>query len=312
MRRLLRSLSLASLASILLIGGPALAAHRGECRKGAVEKLQASPDGLAVYQAVSDKKFFADWLMCDDAQFGLPTAVHESVHYITAARDAFPLVDGGEVQRPHEVSKFFAPSKIAKKFRADDDYASTYLRPGRASSSGDFLNLLDELNAYTHDLNAAVDLKGLTRENESIDHRDGLAALMAFVALYVERAEASDPDTWSGLQQPEVSKTLATLWDHAEKVMSSSCGIPRYGTNDKSYIRKFCAPAAQASLQTVIGRAPVCPTDCLKTAEAEESGDESMEPSPPDLGSRTIWSSRKARRVKSSEDSETVTPGSGG
>src|SRR4051812_29065669 len=82
-----------------------------DCRPAAIERLRASaPEGFAIYQATRDKKFFLGWISCDEAQFGLPTAVHESVHYIAAETDAFPLAHGGQLKRPHQVSAFFAPS----------------------------------------------------------------------------------------------------------------------------------------------------------------------------------------------------------
>jgi hypothetical protein len=267
MRRRLRSISFAALACMPLAAGLDSAARAGDCRPGAIERLRASaPEGFAVYQAIKDKQFFLGWISCDEKQLGLPTAVHESVHYITAELDAFPLAHGGQVKRPHEVSAFFAPQLIAGKFKAND-FVTTYLRPGSASSSTDFLYLLDELNAYTHDLNTAVDLsrsRGF-EHGDDVDHRDGLAALMAFVALYAERAEQSEPATWRGLREPRVAKTIAELWGRAEQVLASSCGIPNFGTEDKSLIRQFCQRGPQASLQKILGRAPVCPTACLNS-----------------------------------------------
>jgi hypothetical protein len=260
MRRLLRSIGFAALGCLAFAG----AAEAADCRPTAMERLRASPEGFAVYQAIKDKKFFLGWISCDEAQLGLPTAVHESVHYITAEIDAFPLADGGRLKRPHQVSGFFAPSLIAGKF-AGNDFVTTYLRPGSASSASDFLYLLDELNAYTHDLNAAVSLARLAEPGGEVDHRDGLAALMAFVALYAERAEQSEPATWSGLREPAVAKVISELWGRAEKVMASSCGIPNFGTEDKALIRLFCQRGPQASLQKVLGRAPVCPTSCLSS-----------------------------------------------
>jgi hypothetical protein len=263
MLRRLRSISFAALACMPLAAGlnPATAS---DCRPGAIERLRAAaPEGFAVYQAIKDKKFFLGWISCDEKQLGLPTAVHESVHYITAELDAFPLVHGAQLKRPHEVSAFFAPQLIAGKFKAND-FVTTYLRPGSASSSSDFLYLLDELNAYTHDLNTAVDLSRSRFEHgDDVDHRDGLAALMAFVALYAERAEQSEPATWSGLRQPRVAKAVSELWGRAEQVMGSSCGIPNFGAQDKSLIRQFCQAGPRASLQKILGRAPVCPTACL-------------------------------------------------
>ena len=269
MRRLLRSICFAALACMALGAGFNSAAEAGDCRPSAIERLHASaPEGFAIYQAIKDKKFFLGWISCDEAELGLPTAVHESVHYITAETDAFPLVHGGQLKRPHQVSAFFAPQRIAEKFKAND-FVTTYLRPGSASSSTDFLYLLDELNAYTHDLNTAVNLSrsgGRVEQGDGqVDHRDGLAALMAFVALYAERAEASEPATWSGLLEPRVAKTVSELWGRAEQVMASSCGIANFGTEDKFLIRQFCQSRPQATLQKILGRAPVCPVACLKS-----------------------------------------------
>src|SRR3954468_21541966 len=264
MNRLTRSIPFVALAGAALVVGTHSAAAR-DCRPDAMERLHVSaPNGFAIYQKTKDKKFFLHWIACDEAQQGLPTAVHESVHYITAETDDFPLIDGGRLTRPHEVSAFSAPSLIAGRFKGND-FAGTYLRPGSASSATDFLYLLDELNAYTHDLNTAVNLnrwRGVERGDE-VDHRDGLAALMAFIALYAERAEQSEPATWRGLLAPRVAKTVSELWGRAEQVMASSCGIPNFGTEDKTLIRQFCQRGPQASLQKILGRAPVCPTACL-------------------------------------------------
>ena len=87
---------------------------------------------------------------------------------------------------------------------------------------------------------------------------------MAFVALYAERAAESEPATWRGLLEPRVAKTVSELWGRAETVMASSCGIPNFGTEDRSLIRQFCQGGPQAALQKILGRAPVCPTACLK------------------------------------------------
>ena len=262
----LRSISCAFGYAILATVFNPVPAAAADCRPAAIERLRAaSRGGFAIYQKVKDKTFFLNWISCDEAQLGLPTAVHESVHYITAETDAFPLVNGGELKRPHEVSTFFAPSLIAGKFKPND-FVTTYLRPGSASSAADFLYLLDELNAYTHDLATAVSLyrsHGSTDEGDQVDHRDGLAALMAFVALYAERAGTSEPATWRGLREPRVAGTVSALWGRAETVMASSCGIPNFGSEDKLLIRQFCQSGPQAALGKIIGRAPVCPSACL-------------------------------------------------
>jgi hypothetical protein len=237
----------------------------GDCQQKAILQLKAlDPDGYSIYEQIDDKNFFRRWITCDDVQLGLSTAVHESTHYVTSQHDAFPLVNGGQISRPHEVSRFYAPSLIAAKF-APGNFVDTYLTTGEASSATDFLYLLDELNAYSHDLKAAVDLESLHPHDVQVDHRDGLAALMAFVAVYVETAKESEPVTWSGLQEPSAARTVVALWGHAEQVMVSSCHIPDIGTYDKTYIRRFCEAGARSAMQTILGRPPVCPVDCLRT-----------------------------------------------
>jgi hypothetical protein len=241
----------------------AVARPARDCQSAGLRHLQVSaPDGFAIYTRISDQAFFTGWMTCDDAQYDLPTAVHESAHLIAAETDAFPLVGGGEVARPHEVSAFFPPARIAGRFSADD-LVATYLKPGKASSSSDFLYLLDEFNAYSHDLRAAVDLRELTSADQSVDHRDGLAAMMAFVAVYAQIARASEPATWSGLQQPATARTIAALWRRAEQVMASSCGIPGFGHADRAYLRQVCSADSRAALEPILGRAPVCPRACL-------------------------------------------------
>ena len=105
--------------------------------------------------------------------------------------------------------------------------------------------------------------RGGAEAGDDVDHRDGLAALMAFVALYAERAEQSEPATWRGLLEPRVAKTVSELWGRAEQVMASSCGIPNFGTEDKPLIRQFCQSGPRAALQKILRRAPVCPAACL-------------------------------------------------
>ena len=273
MLKLSRSMSIIASALLLFGVGPASARSGGDCWQTSLMHLRASSfDGYSIYRRVSDPSFFKSLIRCDDAQFDLSTAVHESTHLITGEDDAFPLIGGGRMPLPHEISGFYPPTRIAKRFTSDD-FTTVYLQLGKASSSTDFLFLLDELNAYTHDLNTAIDLKGLETEDRDVDHRDGLAALMAYVAVYVERAKESEPATWQGLQEPQVASTVATLWRQSERVMTASCGIPHFGTLDKSYIRRFCAAREQAALGQIIGGVPVWPMACLEPAsEVAEAG----------------------------------------
>src|ERR1043166_3874237 len=264
---LLRCVFLFGATAVAALLTPTFGAQSADCRPGAVEKLRAlAPEGFAVYTDIKDKKFFLNWINCDDLQLGLSTAVHESVHHLTEDHDAFPLLDGHLLPRPHQASKFFPPSAIAGKFGRNDMFASTYLHAGRATSASDFLYLLDEMNAYTHDLNAAISLNKLRPADQFVAHRDGLAALMAFVAVYVQTAEESQPATWAGLQKliPELSE----LWTQAETILEASCRVPDFGSQDQTSIRQFCGAKPQASLAKLLGRTPVCPAQCLTSARS--------------------------------------------
>lgn len=262
MHRTLQRFAFAAALGLAALGSNA-SARAGDCRKAAIASLRSlSPDGAGVYDRVGDKSFFLEWITCDDVQLGLATAVHESVHYVTAHTDAYPLIDGGEVKRPRNVASLFAPSRMAGNF-GKSDFVSTYLRPGQASSSSDFFYLLDELNAYSHDLNAAIDLQSLKPAGEQVGHRDGLAATMAFVARYVETAQEKEPGSWDVLRHPEVAEAVSRIWNQAERVMAASCGIPDFGIEDKGFIRRICEPAARSAMRGILGRPSACPSRCL-------------------------------------------------
>ena len=278
------------LSLLVALSEPVFAASGQPCRTEAVAALRAaSPNGFAIYEQAGRGDFFRSWIDCGASQYDLPTAVHESTHFIAGETDAFPLVGGGTVLRPHEVSAFFPPYRIADRF-APDDFTAIYLRQGKASSATDLLYLLDEFNAYSHDLDAAIDLRSLSTPDVAVDHRDGLAAMMAFLAAYADMARTSEPDTWSGLQQPQVAATISSLWTRAEHVMSRSCGIPNFGTSDRSYIGLVCATGGRSALAQILGRAPACPAACLETTtdlETAGDGDVTASTSPRDV-SQTV------------------------
>lgn len=268
MRKALRAAAAALLA---IVGSSAAMAARTDCRPQALRDLQRlSPQGHAIYDAISDKQHFLRFLTCDDVVLGLATAVHESVHLLTSEKNAYPLIDGGTAARPAENLRFFPPREIARKFSAGDVYVQTYLKRGSATSNEDFRFLLDELNAYSHDLNSAVKLVSLRKPADGeVGHRDGLASLMAFVMSYVDTARQSEPGTWENLQRPEVKETVRTLWAEAETVLASSCSVPHFGQDDRRPITFLADPGNGSGLAQLLGRAPQRP--CQATASSGSS-----------------------------------------
>jgi hypothetical protein len=244
-----------------------LAAPTG-CQPQALRDLERlSPHGYAVYEAISDKRHFLRFLTCDDVVLGLSTAVHESVHMLTSDKDAYPLIGGGVAERPSESLRFFAPREVARRFGASNMYVQTYLKRGAATSAEDFRFLLDELNAYSHDLATSVRLVPLLRpENGQVGHRDGLAALMTFLMSYVDTAQASVPATWANLQRPEVRETVRTLWAQAETALAASCDVPSFGQDDRRSITFLADSGNGAGLTELLGRAPMRLCQGPKTA----------------------------------------------
>jgi hypothetical protein len=268
----MRNCLLMALGLVIAFGtSPSISATRrgnlSDCHSRAIAELQRfSAHGYGIYQAMGDKRQFLNWITCDDVQTELSTAVHESVHLLTAERDAYPLIAGGLVRRPHDVSRFFPPRQIAKSLDARDVYVQSYLGPNGASSKDDFMYLLDELNAYSHDLDAAVALVPLQLRDREVDHRDGLAALMTFVMRYVDTAQKTQPATWQGLQHSEPKKAIQILWSQAETTLASSCGLPAFGLHDRDYIANLCEKKNAGALTELLERTPVCPTACLAPA----------------------------------------------
>jgi hypothetical protein len=262
------------LAVLLASDGSVVAAQSEKsktpkCSDAHLSLLRRSvPEGFAIYEKLKEKKLFTTWFKCDDAQLDLTTAVHEGVHILSHEIDAYPLINGQTAALVADLKALFRPGLVAPRYKADNTFVSTYLLPGQATSADQFGYLLNELNAYTHDLNAAVKLRRLSREEYDVFHRDGLAALMSFTAAYVERARADDKTTWSALQSPEVRRTVTTLWAQAEDVMGASCRVPRYAMDAAEFLAPVCAANIRHGLGALLGRPPLCPVSCLRTTAA--------------------------------------------
>ena len=120
--------------------------------------------------------------------------------------------------------------------------------------------LLDELNAYSHDLNSATRLVALHKGEGQVDHRAGLAALMSFTMGYVDAAQQQQPATWQGLQRPEVKQLVQAFWTQAETVLAGSLGVQ--GIGGEKYVAFLCGRANGAALGELLGRAPMSARTC--------------------------------------------------
>ncbi len=260
---------LALAIALLCLFGLTRAAEAAPCHGQAIAQLQRlAPEGYDVYRRATDKSFFLNWISCDNVQLGLTTAVHETVHMLTEEYNAYPLINGKRLARVPERRPLFPPRLAAGHFDPTSTYVETYMRPGAATSAEEFGYLLNELNAYTHDLHAAVQLRSLSEPGRSVHHRDGLAALMAFVAVYTEEARKSHPETWRELQRPDLRRTVAVLWQQAEDVMGHSCRTPNYAMEAPAYLAHVCRLTFRHALGSLLGRPPLCPISCRRDRTA--------------------------------------------
>lgn len=256
------------LAAMLVLFGsaPAVRGVSLQCHEAAIGELKRlSPDGYAVYADYNNKADFKQWISdCSDMVGGLATAVHETIHMVTDQKDAFPLINGGRAYRIPEWPAFYRPSELLGQFSASSPYVQNYLKPGEASSADFFRYLMDEFNAYSHDLNTAIRLKPLEAPDQVTHHRDGLAAFMAFVAAYAAKAKADHPQTWKALKVSKVRASVYTLWSQAEDVMGNSCRIRNIANEATQYLRQVCTASILHPLSELLGRPPLCPVRCLR------------------------------------------------
>lgn len=254
------------------------------CAQDAAKILKnGSPSGHWVWQN-GDRNVFNFFASdcADRNEFlkqGISTAVHETVHALRGVRNAYPLIDKSYLEVP-DTEGLAAPRDIANGFRTkfrigrDDLMFETYLNnrgKDAASSNTDFSYLLDEFNAYTHDLSVSTDLseKGIHKMSE---RPGGMTTMMAYVAHYAEFARTSRPDTWAKLTtNTSVRQTVIRLWTQAESVLARACvqQTKSDDAKDANYIRSICEnPSAIAQ---VIGRPVKCPSHCLTVASTESS-----------------------------------------
>jgi hypothetical protein len=207
----------------------------------------------------SNPGFFAQWTTGADIEPGMPadiqtdiaTGVHESVHRVTGDTSAFPLIGGGSIPVREAGWHMVAPRiLVGPSFPADDIYAMTYLSTGdgHASASDYFNSLLDELNAYTHDLHVALEVEALHGKN-AISERDGLAAMLAFVGIYLSRHPLSPTESAA------IVPVIKTLWAQAETVWAASAAkAADLGQIPQTYLDKLRAPAVASAMARVLGR----------------------------------------------------------
>lgn len=242
------------LASWLIASG-AMAAEEKPCLKKAVALLRVDPNGFAVYKA-SEPSGFSFWLDCDEMNYDVSSAVHESVHILSQAPDPgryrFLLVGGDAIEVPWSRSP--PRSSVVERLRRDerDSYVETYLT-GPSGEQG-LEVVLDELNAYTHGLVTEV---ALASRNEGTGRRtgarDGVAHFQLYLTLYLQVLGATDPALYNELSATH-GQAVATLWKQAERAMTDSLPYRSLGIDDRWYLFRAYHPDQLAELDKFVGK----------------------------------------------------------
>lgn len=245
-----------------------------ECQRQAMHVLETmNADGERTVKRLQDKSVFAAYLNeCANLYADLTTAVHESNHALTEQLDAYQLVSGELVKRPHEAERYFPAKEIApelaKRLGTKDDTFKLYVEgsEGSASSTGNFLYFLDELNAYTHDLHSAVDLYEKLPRPLGQTYRNGLSSMMASTAAYFERARAQHPAQWAQMNREPMRSLLRKLWAQGEAELDRACSKPEdLGLGEDVHdMRYLCDPQRTDAVAALLSRPAACPAKCLR------------------------------------------------
>jgi hypothetical protein len=176
--------------------------------------------------------------------FAASSAVHESTHTInfthsSVERYAYYLPGGSIVTIPRRRGEFFGRNEIARDLTdaEHDAYYRAYI-VGEGSNQ-ELPVLFDEFNAYTHDLMTATALQSLIPSYQHRSERDGIAAFMYYLELYLKRARLSHYKAWQTIaSDSEYRALIQKLWANAETALRAACPIAALGINDAPYLKK--------------------------------------------------------------------------
>jgi hypothetical protein len=228
------------------------------CLPEVLETLrQKDPNAIGVYTTVANPDRFSFWLDCSDALYAAPTAVHESTHTInfklsTYERSAFYLPGGAVMSVPRFHGKLFGRNEIIPDLATSElgIYYRTYLVGDIGKQ--ELPVLLDELNAYTHDLITGTALQALIPSYQHRSERDGLVVFMYYLELYLKRARVAHPQAWQLIAgNTEYRALLQKLWANAETALRAACPIEALGIDDAPYVKKVYSDELVSELTKV-------------------------------------------------------------
>jgi hypothetical protein len=261
-----------------------IVASNQHCRAKAIEIVRNNapatlPTFDKIMKSADAKNNFYFFLDCNDLGQSLSSAIHEAVHGLSGVYfnpHCFPLRNGTSASCPYGVmdARLLQPKTIFRDypFDAQDPNVKTYLlgidlasgEPIEGSSGGtDFNMILNELNAWTHDVafNTELHLKGIAPAISLDNSRLGAMQLMTFAMAYLHFAKKKSPSTWKMLIDPREKKLITQLWQQAEPAIEASCKVPQKGVHKPS-LNFLCDPKYQEGIESIVGQKVSCPLSC--------------------------------------------------
>ncbi len=229
-------------------------------RKAKAALKKYDPEGWAVYREIAkqDERLFWLWLACDTPMYGLPVAVHESVHIIgntskasrNGQRSAFRLMGGEMVSLAHQD---LVPRKAIDRYLESwerDEYRANYLE-GPGAEQG-LMSLLDELNAYVYTLSSGRALRPTLEKGYSSSSRDGLSAFLRYLQLYVHHLARAEPEHYTALRSdPATLRLIARLWRDAEREIRRASHVDDLSVSDRPRLKLVYSRAGMSPLKAL-------------------------------------------------------------
>ena len=218
------------------------------CMDNAINTLKdKDPTGLFIYQTFNNRRAFACLLKCNEKDFALPAAIHET-SYLLASYDSktyYLVLANGEKAGMKDIGGFPLSEAINQLDSEELKHNPESLLHGLNSPDKGFEILMYEMEGYAsevstaHHLYGLIPYKGPTQENAAREYRDHTATIMLILEKYLKRAREKHPDFYSDLvKEPSVADTIGKVWNHAEAALKEACTDPMVGVRDWQILQK--------------------------------------------------------------------------
>lgn len=114
--------------------------------------------------------------------------------------------------------ELFEKTELYQDILNPDDFDSIYLEPGIGNDGVDFMNILDEINAYTRSVETMIAFEESISAAHCHNPRYSLLKQMMHLELYLKRAYEKHPGDWEYIiNHKSLSFLIMKLWQEASR-----------------------------------------------------------------------------------------------